>query len=225
VRSHTLGPGGKSSRARLLTGLWRRTQAIKRRHFFAIALRAAVGRPTLVPEAGGWLGELATAYSPCACGLASARRWHGRLPLTKAIADGRPILETIGAIAREPASTARFALLPRLRGASWSSHQELWTLQIEDGSSRLTLRSGSFHTCSGYCPYRQTSPRHAPSQQRLCLAPNADFVWFDPRCPARGCKSTRLKPFTKAPVELRSGGEPPTQRKSPPAAKPEAPLP
>ena len=89
-------------------------------HFFAIALRAGVNRPTLV--ARSW--RMARRAGPGIFAVRVRARvssgLHGRLPLskTKAIADGRPILPTIGEIAGEPAATARFALLH----ACWGRH-------------------------------------------------------------------------------------------------------
>jgi cation diffusion facilitator CzcD-associated flavoprotein CzcO len=81
------------------------------------------------------------------------RPWKGR----EAIADGASILAYLRETARERGVEPHIRLGQRLRRASWSSADALWTLELEGGARPVRCRFLSM--CSGYYRYDRG---HAP---------------------------------------------------------------
>jgi monooxygenase len=74
----------------------------------------------------------------------------------KAIADGSSILQYIRDTARDHGLGPHIRYANRVRKASWSTQEALWTLDLEQGSdkTRVQLRCSFFLVCSGYFNYQ-----------------------------------------------------------------------
>jgi cation diffusion facilitator CzcD-associated flavoprotein CzcO len=79
----------------------------------------------------------------------------------KAIADGATILDYIRDTAREGGIEPHIRFRHQVRGASWSSAEARWTVEVERGDTGGTVRftANWLHLCSGYYDYEEA---HAP---------------------------------------------------------------
>lgn len=75
----------------------------------------------------------------------------------KAIADGSSILRYIRETAEEYGVDRKIRFGHRVRGATWSSAEALWTIEVEQGSAKeiVQLTCNFLYMCTGYYDYAQ----------------------------------------------------------------------
>src|SRR4029077_11156569 len=81
----------------------------------------------------------------------SFRPWKA----AKAIADGPSILTYLRETAREFGVDRHIRFHHRVRSASWSSEESIWTVEAEAGEDKRLVRitCGFLYLCSGYYDY------------------------------------------------------------------------
>jgi monooxygenase len=87
----------------------------------------------------------------------------------KAIADGPSILEYVRETARENAIEERIRFGQRVVGASWSTTDARWTLEIEQVATgeRIAMTCNFLHVCTGYYRYDQGYTPDFPGTERF----------------------------------------------------------
>jgi monooxygenase len=71
----------------------------------------------------------------------------------KAIADGPSIRRYIADTARESGIDRHIRFGHKVVGAHWSSQDACWSVEVEHGGARATIRTRFLHMCSGYYSY------------------------------------------------------------------------
>ncbi len=87
----------------------------------------------------------------------------------KAIADGPAILNYVRETAQVYGIDKKIRFNHRLRQASWSSEDALWTVEIERGPQReiVTMTCNFLYTCTGYYDYEQGYTPPFPGVERF----------------------------------------------------------
>ncbi|WP_395690236.1 flavin-containing monooxygenase [Nocardioides sp.] len=89
------------------------------------------------------------------------RHWDGDV----ALADGPSILEYLRTVAREYGVDRLIRYRHRVVGASWSSDEDRWTVEVDRDGERLTFTTDLLWACGGYYDYDQGFSPDFPGQE------------------------------------------------------------
>ena len=94
------------------------------------------------------------------------RPWREHKPL----ADGQAILDDVRETARVRGVDRLVRFGHRVRRASWSSRDALWTVDAEHGGRTVEVRASFLMLCSGYSTTPKVTRRRSPVSRVLAAA-------------------------------------------------------